>query len=208
MAEQQNNRQLSDFERALSSLVPRGSGVNRDRLMFLAGQMSAAQPGGRAAGLRWLWPMATAISTAAALFLAAQVVDQRHRPAPQIGGPDVQDDPLATRDGRTSDDRPDQRGPQWAATPPGQPTPDFARDETRASWTGPAQLFELRRTILAVGAEGLAPLDYDSHRDRVVARSYWDESVGLRTRHDAGRQDDMPSAFANWTWSLIRGEPL
>ncbi len=208
MAEQPNDRQLSEFERALSSLAPRPSGVDRDRLMFLAGQMSSARLGRRAAGLGWLWPIATAVSTAAALFFAVQVVGQRNRPAPHIGAPVAQDDPTATRDGRTSDDVPNQRGPKLVATLPGQPTQDFAWDETSALSTGRAQLLQLRRTMLAVGVHGLATPHYGSHGDRVVARSYWDESVGLRASRNAGQQSHLPSAFSNWTWSLMYGEHL
>lgn len=49
-----------ELERQLSHLVPRASGVSRDRLMFLAGREAALreQPAGR----RWSWPMATAAS--------------------------------------------------------------------------------------------------------------------------------------------------
>jgi hypothetical protein len=76
--------ELSELEAALAALAPRAERLNRDRLMFLAGQASvepkisqAAQP---QLPSRWAWPVAfAAMSGIAASLLAALAI----RPAPQ-----------------------------------------------------------------------------------------------------------------------------
>ena len=88
---QENLHDLSELEAALAALVPRAEHLNRDRLMFLAGQASTASKIGqpvveppaarsrRRAG--WAWPAAFAAMTgvAASLLVALAI-----RPAPQI----------------------------------------------------------------------------------------------------------------------------
>jgi hypothetical protein len=60
------NPELSAIEAALASLAPTAPRLNRDRVMYLAGQAAAVQAARR--GVRaWLWPCATA----AALVLSA-----------------------------------------------------------------------------------------------------------------------------------------
>lgn len=59
--------EFDEFESALRALVPRRSTIDRDRLMFLAGQASVRprpRPSSR------LWPLATLLSTAALVALA------------------------------------------------------------------------------------------------------------------------------------------
>ena len=64
MSEKRLNEELSAVEAALAALKPAASGVDRDRVMFLAGRASA----GTNATLRpsrrthWLWPCTTAVS--------------------------------------------------------------------------------------------------------------------------------------------------
>jgi len=82
---------LSELEAALAALVPRMEGINRDRLMFLAGQASV-EPVGQIANLpevrqiknlSHFWPAAFAAMTAiAASLLVALII----RPAPQATG--------------------------------------------------------------------------------------------------------------------------
>jgi hypothetical protein len=113
MSGEENPRQedlhdLSELEAALAALVPRADGLNRDRLMFLAGQASVEpkinQPAvGQIAnlphsgpignlphvaatarprrGAGWVWPAAFATMTgiAASLLVALAI-----RPAPQV----------------------------------------------------------------------------------------------------------------------------
>ena len=86
----------SEFEQALCSLAPRAARLDRDRLMFLAGQATAGQASQerelpvesdhrldvvRSPRARWGWPAAFSAMTAVA---AALLVALLNRPAPQI----------------------------------------------------------------------------------------------------------------------------
>jgi hypothetical protein len=73
MSEANRNPDLTAIENALSGLVPRTGGINRDQLMFRAGQASAARRG-------WAWPCATALLALASVTLGAA---QLWRPTPQ-----------------------------------------------------------------------------------------------------------------------------
>jgi hypothetical protein len=53
--------ELTALERSLRGLAPDPGGLDRDTLLFRAGQAAAPR--------RWLWPTATAVSTAAAIVL-------------------------------------------------------------------------------------------------------------------------------------------
>ena len=75
----------SEFEQSLSSLAPRAARLDRDRLMFLAGQAS----GGRqppvvmasSPASRWSWPAAFSAMTALAASLLVMLLN---RPEPQV----------------------------------------------------------------------------------------------------------------------------
>lgn len=73
MPEEEMNRDLAATEAALSTLTPAPSGVDRDKLMFLAGRASAGTSlaTGAPAGTSWLWPAATAASALIAVCLGA-----------------------------------------------------------------------------------------------------------------------------------------
>ena len=64
MSEKRINEELSAVEAALASLKPAPSGVDRDRVMFLAGRMSAVTnaPLHQKQKTPWLWPCVTAVS--------------------------------------------------------------------------------------------------------------------------------------------------
>ena len=67
MAQQDFDPDLNQFGRELRGLTPRACPVNRDAVMFRAGQASVPR--------NWLWPVATALSTCmAATFGAALLV--------------------------------------------------------------------------------------------------------------------------------------
>ena len=55
MSEEQDRGSLDEFERALSGLQPRKAAIDRDRLMFLAGQAA----GQRSRGSSKFWPVST-----------------------------------------------------------------------------------------------------------------------------------------------------
>jgi hypothetical protein len=71
---------LKALEAVLASLVPRTGGLDRDRLMFLAGQASVRA----ASRFRWAWPASTAAMTAVAAgllaMLALRLVGEPMRP--------------------------------------------------------------------------------------------------------------------------------
>jgi len=97
MSEERLSPELSAIEAALASLAPGPSRVDRDRVMFLAGQAAARTAGktrGRIGG--WLWPAATAASLLLAATLGAALA---LRPAQQIAS--VPQEPVpATVDGQ------------------------------------------------------------------------------------------------------------
>jgi hypothetical protein len=64
MSEKRLNEELAAVEAALTSLKPAASGVDRDRVMFLAGRASVAySPIPRQyRKTQWLWPCTTAVS--------------------------------------------------------------------------------------------------------------------------------------------------
>ena len=82
---------LTPIEQALAGFTPSAPRLDRDRLMFLAGQASAegreSEIGSRKADVHppsnagaWLWPASTAVLTATSLALLIALVA---RPAPQ-----------------------------------------------------------------------------------------------------------------------------
>jgi hypothetical protein len=84
MSEKRINEELSAVEATLASLKPAASGVDRDRVMFLAGRASAhanLYPTKRLK-IQWLWPCAAAVSLLLAiassgmLFLRRTTIDE------------------------------------------------------------------------------------------------------------------------------------
>jgi hypothetical protein len=70
MSERKINPELESIEAALSSLTPTSSSLQRDRLMFLAGQASVQKASPRRNARRigvWLWPCATCASLVTAM---------------------------------------------------------------------------------------------------------------------------------------------
>ncbi len=67
---------VSALERALAGLAPSIAGLNRDRLMFAAGQSAARRR-------RRLWPVATGLMAAVAACLAVALL-LRPGPAPEV----------------------------------------------------------------------------------------------------------------------------
>jgi hypothetical protein len=77
----EDDRQI---ERLLASLAPCESRVDRDRVMYLAGQASAvvSDRSGRGRLARWLWPAATACSASAGLVIGLLLAHARPAAAP------------------------------------------------------------------------------------------------------------------------------
>jgi hypothetical protein len=86
MSEERLNDELAAIEAALCSLTPAASGIERDRLMFLAGKAAASRGSLRRRLARTFWPLATAASLLAAisfgiLWAAGSGSQLSHQPA-------------------------------------------------------------------------------------------------------------------------------
>jgi hypothetical protein len=75
--------ELTALERHLREMLPRAPRVDRDRLMYAAGQAAPRAPIGIASTRRvarapgWMWPVATATMTAATVLLGTVLVWQK-----------------------------------------------------------------------------------------------------------------------------------
>lgn len=78
-------KDLSDLERLLASLPPRPPSIDRDRLMFRAGQVSTQ-------GRRWFWPLCALFASVVACCFGVMLL---YRPMPETKYvPIVQTHPL------------------------------------------------------------------------------------------------------------------
>jgi hypothetical protein len=77
MSHEAPDPQLAALEAALKTLTPLPGRIERDRLMFQAGQASVARR-------PWLWPGTTAVMTLLAAVFAGLLL---HRPAPHADSP-------------------------------------------------------------------------------------------------------------------------
>jgi hypothetical protein len=81
--EHETSPELNAIEQALASFAPAAPRLDRDRLMFLAGQVGAHEVGGRRSEVgraAWFWPASSATLAATSLALAIALFA---RPAPQ-----------------------------------------------------------------------------------------------------------------------------
>lgn len=147
----------SEFEQALCSLMPRAAQLDRDRLMFLAGQASVPQASQecepavdqshrldvvRSRRSRWGWPAAFSAMTAVA---AALLVALLNRPAPQIIERIVRVPVEVPRTAVDAADAPDQAD-RFAE--------DAARAERADRWPAADDSYlHLRRQALALGID-------------------------------------------------------
>lgn len=131
----------------LAALSPR-AGLNRDRLMYLAGQASVAPARSHLmrshSTRRWAWPAAFAGMTAVAASLLAAIAMQ---PEPQIIERVVQV-PFAV-----PYEPPEQPPRKTASAASLAPAVDAARQTGRESF---ARYLDLRGRVLAMGVEGWA----------------------------------------------------
>jgi hypothetical protein len=77
MSQHAHDPEMSDVERALSTLQPTKARLDRDRLMFEAGRRSMIVP----SRLRWAWP---AVAASLAAVVLGQTVALGRRPAPEL----------------------------------------------------------------------------------------------------------------------------
>lgn len=72
--------ELAALEQSLAGLVPTAAAINRDRLLFLAGEASVQRR-----HTAWYWPTATAAALAACLtMMAVALANRPGRPAEQV----------------------------------------------------------------------------------------------------------------------------
>lgn len=155
--------ELGRFASALSALAPRESRIDRDRLMFLAGQQSAAVP---RTGRRWLWPAATAVSTVAAVVLAV-LLALRPEPAVVQIVRNVYVDRSAPPAAETAPAKPLPDSPAIIAEAPApprrspvepwRPLRESAADLPSFDADRPAGYLALRQRVLAYGVDALSP---------------------------------------------------
>jgi hypothetical protein len=74
MSENNRDAEMSALEAALTSLAPRRAGIDRDRLMFQAGQRAARRRG-------WVMPSIAAVLASAVTLAGALLL---HHPEPRI----------------------------------------------------------------------------------------------------------------------------
>ena len=100
MSQEDLSEELTAFEAALSSLGPKASSLDRDRVMFLAGQAAgkSSLPAGRLRA-SWLWPCVTAASLLAAVTFGGMLLV---RGGPQIADLGPQDESIAVARGYDS----------------------------------------------------------------------------------------------------------
>ena len=96
MSEERLSGELAAIEAALCSLTPTASGIQRDRLMFLAGKASVNRASSRRRRLAaLLWPTATAASLlAATTFGVLWAADNSPRLVEQITNVSVAGSPM------------------------------------------------------------------------------------------------------------------
>ena len=89
MSENMNTQPLDGFERVLSQFTPAPPSIDRDRLMFVAGQASAQSSteysvlSTQYSGRHWQWPASTAVFAATSIALAIALA-LRPSPSPMI----------------------------------------------------------------------------------------------------------------------------
>ena len=171
---------LQRFEAELAALAPRAAQLDRDHLMFLAGQASAGLPAGGHLSRRWAWPAAfSAMSALAASLLLMLVI----RPAPQVIEKIV-------------------RVPVEAV--PG-PVATQANGEQYAASLGQAISSELPRAVVAKHPRQREPAEsaeYLDLRDRVLAMGI--DSWQSQSRPSGGGSDAAPVNYHDLLDSLLR----
>jgi hypothetical protein len=107
-----SSEELNDLPELLRRLQPSAAALDRDRLMFQAGQ--AQRP---ALPRVWLWQLATAISSLLAVGLGLVLLLQ---PTPQPQGPEKQD-----QTSQNPQEKPPSPPPSLPARPPESEQPDW-----------------------------------------------------------------------------------
>jgi len=181
MSQKKMNDDMCAFEAALASLTPAASSVDRDQIMYLAGQAAGrAVARSPLAPARWFWPCATAASLLVAVTVAViaisrgpQIVEKIvHVPAkkttsvtPATATPKetVPEKPRLAKDPTAKDPTalPTSVAPEVSPKPPSSVAPKvFAKRTNRTAprKKNPGEYLQLRRMVLAGGVDALPKL--------------------------------------------------
>jgi hypothetical protein len=129
---------LGELEAALAALQPLPAQINREHLMFRAGQRSQPR--------RWVWPVATALMTAATVVLAVVLLAQPgEQPAERVVYVTIKEPAPSPP-------------PEKDALPP-PPEPEvLTSTEAEPEISDPAaNYFNQQRQVMRWGLEGLPP---------------------------------------------------
>lgn len=199
--EKQYAENLNAFEAELASLSPQTDRLDRQRLMFLAGQASVAVGRGRSAvrSRRWAWPAAFATMTTAAATLMVMLL---LRPEPPVVFVEVPVEPAGGQ-AREADHAPESpvRDDGPAEPLPSPPEPSFQRIQEPGllaslglNW--PRDLGSLQ---MSTG------MPYPILRDRVLARGLdsWTLPVSAQDVERAA----APVSYRQLLDTLLEGRP-
>ena len=214
LSKQTKSGPLDDFERALASLTPRAGGVNRDQLMFLAGQAAVRPTPSCTARRQWLWPMSTAASLAAALAMGLLLAADRGVVVSETdsrgAGPPGQSGPSRAAGEVATDDAHRRLPPiPMAGQLPG--VSDWAAADRGPADAGRAtvEMLRLRRVLLDGGLDGLPRASTHSSNRVVASSTYWEASRQLMPRswqEDPDRR--ARGGFLRWRHVFMRGDTL
>jgi hypothetical protein len=181
MSENLNTKPLDAFERALSQFTPAPPSIDRDRLMFVAGQASTQYSvlSTKYLGRSWLWPAATTALAATSLALAFSLV-VRPSPPPTIVHRDrPQSEPQASP------------ASQLVSLPQNQPAFVAPKDD-RSQFPATSTYFKERDVALRMGLDAIGSPAYSSQpADASTYRDLWLGFISATPSPDsAGDQTD------------------
>ncbi|MHC4404438.1 MAG: hypothetical protein ACYTG0_32700 [Planctomycetota bacterium] len=193
MSQEELDDASAALKNVLASFRPGPAGLDRDRVMFLAGRASAAEAAGsQAAGKAdWKWPAALAGMTALAATLAGMLV---LRPDSQIA------------DGTPADKSPIQSADRDVEEPSGGV--EIPQDKPRPMNATPKPLSPIFEGMdghahLALGPENLWDLkaQYDRHIERIALGELdgWESAVARSAKHGEG----LPASTSYGDWLIL-----
>jgi hypothetical protein len=193
-----SEEELNSFAAELAALRPRSDRLDRDRLMFLAGQASVGSQKCRRTTRSRFWPAATATMTAAAaallvMFVASprvEIIERIVAVPTQAGGEGVRPAPDAAIQPEAIERRPATE-PRRAAQPT---TSRFAA--ALAGWLPASD-----------GPSPRATMSYPGVRDAVLAHGL--DSLPTPPSAAGGNRepDSVPSSYRSLRESLLEIEP-
>jgi hypothetical protein len=192
------------IERLLASLKPRESHVNRDRVMFLAGQASAkvGQRGRTWQCNRWIWPAATILSACAGLLIGlfsfagwrpenrngmTAAEPARRKPIAAMNSTELATDLLPVRGDRNSSDE-----EEMASNDSGTRLVARIEDESASQSDRSLTLLDLRDRMLAGQSDEMALAEFSGsaavgNRATAPEPPASERSLLQRWLHDQGR---------------------